>query len=1384
MAWFVPEELYDQVVAAPPAEPPPTFPLTLPGSSTAIPVSTSAYHTALDKLKAARPAYDQTVQQLGPFADPAPYSTRPFDSYTGSKTGDILGGLSAILPTGIAAGQRRQNPVTEIWNTLTGQQPPQTWSNVLTNQAEDPTGIIARNTAAEGTGVGAPGETRKLTPPWETPLWARVAGFPLDVVADPMNFIPGLGPATKMSRGSKVATAVAKPLGTEVMRGLTTKGAFDILERPSNVKRGLEFASRVPGVEAVSNVVSRTNLERDLIKNALHSEAMAAEDIPKMNSVVRAAFPENPFKAIAQEGDLSPRVALPGGVTPFLTDVARYPGRYDAMLTTPERAYVQTIREFTKSITDLAKAEGVEGIPRKLDPDEVYTHLSAFPLENKPQLFETIGENLGKTPSYLKDLTYKTTDDAVAKGIGHKDPVQALLEYNAEVHRQINAKEFREIIRPRATEIDTNTPKYMAKTIADTEAEVKVLGQLKGAATNAARSAENPNWRVPVAEMRRWETVNPSYSSQLENALAIPVDRLGTSMRGAANEIKTALGISADDLITEIRGKVSPQMAEAVNPRMVTNEIKSATTQPLGVIPNPADLASTVRGAAVSQPTAVVTPGEVYAAIRKHTKTDKDAVNLVKQLHVTSWSDAVGQRKQLLTGLVDDISTNIQVLKMNNAADRKALKLLKSSQEASIAGLEQPLGEVFKAPLANTPAEISIFKDLWFSPEDTKLINDWVLRETGGTWHDVMQAALAGTNVLRTVPASGDISAMLVQMLPVLANYPKIWGEEFPRTLIGWVNKNSTYDVIRNPQYADVIRDLSPYGLNLGPSEMIGGLPRAFNFAPEWAKSANPFQRMAGEGIQEYFARSEAAFNGPMVEARLKILKGLQHRATTPQQKADLVESVNKITGGMSAASLGRGKLQEVAESALGMFAPIYTRSAGALVTDIVEGGIKGELARETVGAMLLGGTLTYVKIANMMGQKPNLDPTSSRFMTVRAGNDIIGVGSVWTAMARLFGSIVTDPESVVNGDIKKNPVAKFIIGRFAPVGGLLWEYGVTREDFTGDKLDNPVSVARNLSGHLLPMALSSQLPYLNEVPADITSAPFNFAGARVIPQSFNERRDQYALQHFGRSYVELEPPDQQSATLAIRQLGMPIRGDANIARDKAYEKYTAQMITNVDNLNAPKGDPDGLNKPQYIKVRAKATEALATELRRIDDEYPMDPKDKQKWLASLTPREQSRQRYLEIMGVKDAMGESDSDAAEAYLASQPQEVVDYINGTSAERLRNLPPDVRQVEQELRQARAILKPYWNILTEEIKRRGVYDKYQAMSPREQEEFKKTNDWKFIDAWTQSRRETLRYQNKAIDNALQEWYRRVPMRGPSSGMPGLPGLKGLPGLPGLR
>jgi hypothetical protein len=1345
MAWFVPEELYDQVVAAPPVEPPPPV--------TPSPTPPSWMVNAFAGLEPKRPTelaplYPTTEETLGAMFE---WPGRP---------------ARALANAGQAIGTG-QDPLQGAMTGLQGQgvsgwaeNIPQEWGDV---------GKI---------GVGPFSLTGR-----------QAGGFAADMLVDPLNLIP----FGKSARAPRAAAAVAgRPLGVEVMRGLTTKGAMEILERPSNVKRGLEFASRIPGVEAVSNVVSRTNLERDTIKNALHANAMAAEDVPKMNAVIRSAFPQNPFQLIAQEGDLSPRVVLVNGatstgattITPFLTDVVRHPGRYDALLTVPEAAYVQTIRDFTKSITALARSEGVEGLPRVLAPDEVYTHLSAFPLKDRPQLFETIGENIGKTPSYLKNLTYKTTEDAVAKGIGHKDPVQALLEYNAEVHRQINAKEFREIIRPRATEYDTNTIKYMQKAIEDTEAEGKVMGSMMAAAKNALRSAENPKWRVPVLEMRKWETVNRTYASQLENALAIPVDRLGTSMRGAANEIKKALGISADDLITEIRGKVAPQMPDAVNPRMVTNEIKAATKIPLGVIPDPASLTNKVRGAAVSQPTAVVTPGDVYAAIRRHTKNDKQAVDLVKQLHITSWDTAVGQRKQQLSDLVDDIGTNIKVLKMNNAAERKARKLFEEGQKAGIQGLEQPLGEVFKAPLANTPQEISIFRDLWFTPEDTKMINDWVLRETGGSWHDVMQAALAGTNVLRSIPASGDISAMMVQMLPVLASHPKVWASEFPRAIQGWANKNAVNNVIRDPKYADVIRRFSPYGLNLGPSEMIGGLPRVFNFAPEWAKSANPLQRKAGEGIVEYFSRSESAFNAPLVEARLKLIQGMQHRATNPQQEAELVDVVNKMTGTMSAASLGRGKLQEVAESALGMFAPVYTRAAGALVTDMAEGGLKGDIARETVGAMLLGGTLTYIKLSNMLGQKPNLDPTSSRFMTVRKGNDVIGVGSVWIAMARLFGSILTDPESVANGDLKKNPVAKFIIGRFAPVGGLLWEYGVTHEDFTGEKLDNPVSIARNLSGHLLPMAVGSHLPYINEVPADISSAPLSFTGARVIPQNFTERRDQYALEHFGKPYVQLEPPDQQSATEAIRALGMPIRGDANIARDKAYTKYTEQMVTNVNNLNAPKGDPNALNKPQYREARAQATDALGAELRRIDEEYPMDPKDKQKWLAGLTPREQARQRYLEIMGAKDALGDPDSDAAEAYLASLPQEVVDYIDGTSAERLRNLPPDVRAVEQELRQARITLKPYWNILTEEIKRRGVYDKYNAMSPREQEEFKKSNDWKFINAWTQSRRETLRYQNKAIDNALQEWYGRVPMRGPSSGLPGLPGLKGLGGLPGLK
>ena len=272
----------------------------------------------------------------------------------------------------------------------------------------------------------------------------------------------------------------------------------------------------------------------------------------------------------------------------------------------------------------------------------------------------------------------------------------------------------------------------------------------------------------------------------------------------------------------------------------------------------------------------------------------------------------------------------------------------------------------------------------------------------------------------------------------------------------------------------------------------------------------------------------ERAFVAPADYLRIKGYEALRPTAIKngDQGLNDLAASLNKMTGGLSSDELGIGRSQQALERGWLFFSPRYTRSSLALVQDVFQRGVTGEQARRSLFGVAGLGIGTYVATAEALGQEIELDPTTSRFMTIEIGGDRIGVGSFWTSFARMIvntgAQLDEEPGDFL--DVRDNPIARWIRGRSAPAGSLPWDIGMG-EDFLGEPLEGPVDYARHIGENSMPIWAEAGI-LGDPVRTGIAATGVELVGGRARPETLSEQRfslrNDLAQARFGRDWEEL----------------------------------------------------------------------------------------------------------------------------------------------------------------------------------------------------------------------------------------------------------------------
>ncbi|KKK61943.1 hypothetical protein LCGC14_3009280, partial [marine sediment metagenome] len=270
--------------------------------------------------------------------------------------------------------------------------------------------------------------------------------------------------------------------------------------------------------------------------------------------------------------------------------------------------------------------------------------------------------------------------------------------------------------------------------------------------------------------------------------------------------------------------------------------------------------------------------------------------------------------------------------------------------------------------------------------------------------------------------------------------------------------------------------------------------------------------------------------------ARNEMWKALKYKAKTPDELFEIARHIDRMTGVMSSKGLGLGKTQRDFESAFVFFAPRYTRAGFALIGDTLKGGITGAEARKALGSMMAAGAVMYSAVATKLGQEPDFDPTSGRFMTIEIKDPFtgtsrhFGVGGMMTSLMR-FGADVSasvigagqnEPLDLVKLDRFDNPFIKFLFSKTSPLTGAV-EGLAMGHNYFGEPFENFGDYAQFMGEKLIPISVQQISETGEFAPTGLLGEQ---VGLRVFPQSDWEKRnlerDRLAQETHGMNWDEV----------------------------------------------------------------------------------------------------------------------------------------------------------------------------------------------------------------------------------------------------------------------
>ena len=617
------------------------------------------------------------------------------------------------------------------------------------------------------------------------------------------------------------------------------------------------------------------------------------------------------------------------------------------------------------------------------------------------------------------------------------------------------------------------------------------------------------------------------------------------------------------------------------------------------------------------------------------------------------------------------------------------------------------------------------------------------LADHGQRWIRKMAQASGASRML---VAAMDLSAPFIQGLMVFGRNPAVWAKGVYKMM----------NIAKTPW--KLHSELQAREVSRMERVLAGGSTASIDYfeaMPVLRKVAGKIAGRRGErAVAETYGRAEAAFLGFGEIARDEMwkvgkytigLKGLPE-AAQKEQLRDLAQSLDRMTGVMSPQKAGISITQQQVESAWIFFAPRYTRAGLAFMGDMIRAGATGAQARKALGGLLVGGLTVYTGMASVLGQEPNFDPTSSKFMTLKVGGSHMGVGGIYYATMRLIANMsvtaMEDPGrlSPLNLSRTDNPYYKYLYSRTAPLTGLITGLAIEQKDYFGAPFESAGDYAAFMADKVIPIAMQSAMPWDRKPWMDAAFEPAKlgaeFVGMRAFPESAWEARDTFrenlAIKDFNKHWDDLTRAEQREIEADQPVLEM---FDKEILKWKIQKGKPLDILFTrwQDEIDNEKEGGNGkviqaaeqfsLDQDGYaFRLRVKKFESdFAAVMRHIqkNDVYtPVmevlnEPKTDEQF-SELHKLDAAYSYWTSVRysGVETEWGKMENELGEPEWANVEKFREDFKNRFGEQALqyvedvrplagRNLP----EIYMSLREARKTLRPYWKITDEVIKQRG-------------------------------------------------------------------------------
>lgn len=504
------------------------------------------------------------------------------------------------------------------------------------------------------------------------------------------------------------------------------------------------------------------------------------------------------------------------------------------------------------------------------------------------------------------------------------------------------------------------------------------------------------------------------------------------------------------------------------------------------------------------------------------------------------------------------------------------------------------------------------------------------LAETAGKGGDVIRVGKTGFDfgfsLLQGLPILGSATAALATGNVVKAgSLYKVWGDSTIEGFKAFFNPNSMQKFM-NEMADEIVDVVDDAGNIIGQRSLLdeyvekgGQLGRKATdmFQGNQVLLGSSKMSKARPLIEQTLGRFENNFTHASDVLRIKGYKAL--RSTFSKNGDDglrqLTSFLNKATGSLNSTEYGIGPTQQAIERSFLFFSPRYTRASMSLIADVTRGGMSGAQSREALVGMAGFGLGTYITMASALGQEPELDPRSSKFLTVELGGDRLGFGSFWTSFARAATTMTDNAftEEDIMEQQRGNPIFNYLRGRTSPVTGLAIDL-YNQETFMGEELEGPIDMGKHVARAAMPFWLESSLiadPYRTGLSGTLGE----IAGLRTRPMNVWERKgnrqDELSLEKFGQRYKDLNDVQKREAVAGdeeFEEYRTLAREISNRGGGELYEQlenyYEAKESIDEEHKQSVREGIELMNQNEFFTPAEFRQLILAPANRRRREEY------------------------------------------------------------------------------------------------------------------------------------------------------------------------------------